>query len=304
MLGRLPLPPLGPAVRPRIAALLVLLAVLIVAGRAFGGPPGRPQPVALPAGTLEFRALDVGQGDALLLRLDGRTLMVDAGPDGATVRERVLPRFVALGIERIDQLVLTHADADHIGGAADLLCAVEIGRLVLADVPAAHPLLAEIRRLADERGVQVRLVGRGAEIDWHPRVETQVLHPRAGAVGDDNERSIVLRLTYGDAALLLTADVERKTETQLLEIGAPLDADVLKVAHHGAAGSTSEAFVRAVNPQIAVVAAGRDNAFAHPRETALQRLLAHGTQVFRTDLAGEVVVRTDGHRISVALERG
>ncbi len=286
--------------RPPIAALLVLLAVLIVMGRAFGGPPGRPQPAALPAGTLEFRALDVGQGDALLLRLDGRTLVVDTGPDGDTLREQVLPRFVALGVERIDYLVLTHADADHIGGAEGLLRAAEIGRLV----PADHPLLSDIRRLADERGVQVLLVSRGSEIPWHPGVQTRVLNPAAGAEGGDNDRSIVLRLTYGDAALLLAADVERKTESRLLESGAPLDADVLKVAHHGAAGSTSEALVRAVNPQIAVVTAGRDNAFAHPREAALQRLLAHGSQVFRTDLAGEVVVRTDGHRISVALERG
>ena len=96
--------------------------------------------------------------------------------------------------------------------------------------------------------MQVLWVSRGSEIAWHPGVQTRVLNPAAGAEGGDNDRSIVLRLTYGGAALLLAADVERNAESRLIETGAPLDADVLKVVHHGAAGSTSDVLVRAVNP--------------------------------------------------------
>ena len=279
-----------------------MVAVLVVLGRALGSPAGRPLPAPLPPTTLELRALDVGQGDALLLRLDDRTLLVDAGPDAQTVRETILPRLRAMQVVRLDYLVLTHPDADHIGGAPELMRTLPVGQVVVWDAPSDHPVFQEVLRLAGELPVPVRSVRQGDRLSWHPAVETQVLNPAAGDCSD-NDLSVVLRVVYGNAVFLLTGDLEQSVESELIRQALPLAADVLKVGHHGSDTSSSPAFLDRVAPQVAIVLAGRDNSFGHPREAVLDRLLDRGVAVFRTDLSGDVAVCTDGDVITVQLER-
>ncbi len=290
--------------------------MLVVIAQVFGAPPGRALPTPLPAGVLEMRALDVGQGDALLLRMDDRAALIDTGPDGRTMDARVLPRLASLGVSRLDYLLLTHSDADHIGGTPVLLRSMSVGELVMStaatdhpvleeacEVAAVHPVLCEIFEVATAQGVRVRRVESGQTLTWHPQVEVMVLNPRPDQSGDDNDLSVVLRVVYGNAALLLTGDLTRTAEGDLLELHDRLTADVLKVGHHGSDSSTSAAFLAAVAPQVAVVTAGRDNAFDHPRSTVLERLRTQGASVFRTDLGGDVAVRTDGVAITVLVER-
>ncbi|MBM4437769.1 MAG: MBL fold metallo-hydrolase [Actinobacteria bacterium] len=302
---RLPLPALGPSARPRLAAALLALAVLLVVGRAASGWLGAPGLRPLPSGTLELTMLDVGQGDGLLARMAGRAMLIDSGPSPEVAERIIVARLAAAGVRHLDYLVLTHADADHIGGAPAVLRAVSVGEIVVGDPAVDHPVQREVFRLARERSIPVRTVARGDVLPWHPAVYVRVLNPGGAAVErSNNDRSVALLLSLGEADVLLTGDMEAAAEGDLLAAAGRLEADVLKVAHHGSASSTSASFLAAVQPQVALASAGRDNPFSHPHDETLQRLLAQHVAIFRTDLAGNVTVRTDGVAIEVALQRG
>lgn len=289
--------------RPRLAALLLLVALLIVVASVIRAQPDSAALPPLADGELELRALDVGQGDALLTRLDDATMLVDAGADARIAGAAIVPQLRRLGVERIDYLVLTHADGDHIGGAPTIMREFAVETLVHADRDLNHPVMREVIDLASDAGVVVQQVKRGDALAWHPRVELSVLNPPEPGPDDDNDRSVVLHLAYRASAMLLTGDIEASVERELLESGILRPADVLKVPHHGSNSSSTAAFLNAVDPQIAVVSAGRYNVFDHPRDGALSRLRARGAEVFRTDLAGAVTLRTDGRVIQVFLER-
>ena len=285
-----------------IVGLLVFIA-FVVLGQAVGGPPGRSKPLPLPPGELELRVFDVGQGDAILLRFGERALLVDAGPDPQTARQVLLPRLARLGVDRLDGLVLTHADADHIGGAADILGALPVTTLWMSEPEQDHPLLSVIEAAAARAGSRIERPRDGEALQWHPAVPIQVRFAAADVAGGDNNQSMVLHVCYGDADFLLTGDIERAAERALVSANDGLEADVLKVAHHGASTSSSPEFLASVKPQVAIISAGLGNAFNHPRDDVLRRLRALDAQVFRTDLAGDVAVRSDGRAITVALER-
>ncbi len=297
------LPAPGPAARPRLAAILLVVALLIVLGSVVGAPPGPAIPPPLEPGVLELRGFDVGQGDALFTRLDDATLLVDAGPDADTAATSIIPELRQLGVERVDFLVLTHADADHIGGAPIVMREFPVGAVIHADAQLSHPVMRDVIALAAGGGTAVQRVRRGDTLSWHPNVTITVLNPSDTGPNGDNDRSIVLRLVYRDSAILLPGDIEAAAERDLLSSDAVLRADILKVAHHGSAGSTTADFLDAVAPQIAVVSAGRHNTFGHPRDGPLSRLRERDVAVFRTDLAGDISVRTDGRAIQVLLER-
>ena len=285
-----------------IVGLLVFIA-LVVVGQAVGGPPGRSTPAPLPPDELELRVFDVGQGDAILLRLGESALLVDAGPDPETARGVLLPRLARLGVAGLEGLVLTHADADHIGGAADILKALPVATVWMASSRQDHPLLSVIRAAARQGGARIKEPVDGQALEWHPALSVEMSIAAPSVASGDNNQSTVLHVRYGDADFLLTGDIERAAERVLVDAVGSLEADVLKVAHHGASTSSSPEFLAAVKPQVAVISAGLGNAFNHPRDDVLRRLRAAGARVFRTDLAGDVVVRTDGHVITVALER-
>ncbi len=282
---------------------LLLLVALVVLGQAVGGPSKRSTPPPLPAGQLELRVFDVGQGDSILLRFGERALLVDAGPDPQTARRVLLPRLARLGVKRLDAVALTHADADHIGGAADVLKALPVSTVWMAAKGHAHPLLSVIEAAAHRSGAAIERPGNRQFLDWHPAVSLRVLFASPDVARGDNDQSMVLQVRFGEADILLTGDIEQAAERDLVARASGLEADVLKVAHHGAGTSSSHEFLAAVQPQVAIISAGLGNAFNHPRDDVLRRLRGMGAQVFRTDLAGDVVVRTDGHEITVALER-
>ncbi len=282
---------------------LLLFIALVVLGQAIGGPPGRSTPPPLPVGELELRVFDVGQGDAILLRFRESALLVDAGPDPQTARQVLLPRLARLGVERLDALALTHADSDHIGGAADVLNALPVSAIWMAAKDGAHPLLSVIEAAADRAGAVIERPVDGQILDWHPAITLQAVFASPDVARGDNNQSMVLHVRHGEADILLTGDIEEAAERDLAQRVVGLEADVLKVAHHGAGTSSSREFLAAVQPQVAIISAGLGNAFNHPRDDVLRSLRVIGAHVFRTDLAGDVVVRTDGQHITVALER-
>jgi competence protein ComEC len=265
----------------------------------------QPWPADVGRGQLELTAIDVGQGDSLLVVFpDGKIMVVDAGgiltfgphprpPNLDTGEDVVSPYLWSRGIRHIDVLVVTHAHQDHVGGAAALAENFHPGRIWVGANPSAD-FLAAARRLH----IPVDAMHASGEFSFGG-TKIEPLSPPADysvkRVG--NNDSLAFRISYKDRTFLLTGDMERPMENRLLENPLALQADVLKVGHHGSKTSTSQEFLEAVSPSVAVISAGYENSFGHPHPDVLGRLGERHSAILRTDLDGLVTVRTDGEHL-------
>lgn len=253
-----------------------------------------------PDGLLHVHTLDVGQGDAILVVTpNGRRMLVDGGPSPSAVLDGLGRRFPPWD-RRLDVVVLTHPDADHVGGLPAVLDRYSVDVVIEPDVHHDTPDARAWRAATDaEAAAGARLLHAvaGMRIDLDPQagVIADVLWPpteRPPPPDAVNDHSVVLRLVHGRTTVLLTGDIESEVEARLVRDGAPLAADVLKVGHHGSDTSTTPAFLAAVRPSLAVISVGADNRFGHPTEGVLERLAS--VPVRRTDLEGAVEIVGDG----------
>lgn len=258
-------------------------------------------PPAPAAGELWITVLDVGQGLAVLARTEKHVLLYDTGPAFSVFADSgsrtILPYLRGEGIARVDALVVSHDDRDHSGGAASVLEGMPVAAL-WSSLPADHVLVAG--RESSERCA----AGRGWEWDG---VAFEFLHPGVAAPPGGaraNNRSCVLRIAASGGTVLLTGDIERAAEGELLRrVPGLLAADALLVPHHGSATSSSPEFVRKVAPRYAVFTVGYRNRFGHPREEVLGRYRDVGSTLLRTDTGGAVEIRFAGGSSRVELQR-
>jgi len=249
--------------------------------------------------------LDIGQGDAALVQApNGSRILVDGGPSGEAISE-ALGRRLPFDDRRIDLLVLTHPQADHMGGLPDVLRRYHVRQLLDTRYAADTALYADWRHAVADTGVTEVAAQRGEAMNLGDGVTVTVLNPpgdmNVQGTDDLNDSSIVLRLTMGGVSMLLTGDITGQAESDMLASGTNLQASVLKVAHHGSQTSSSPDFLRAVHPAIDVISVGANNPFGHPAADVVNRL--RDASVFRTDENGDVTVSTDGERIWVETQR-
>jgi competence protein ComEC len=276
----------GPAGSARARVRTLALAAVLGGGLFLLERLPAPPP---PLPTL--RALDVGQGDALLLQApDGTALLVDAGPP----RARVAAALRALRVPALDAVLVSHPHADHIGGLPEVLEALPVGALLHSAATGDSGEWRRVLATAAARGIPVLEPRPGERLRLRKTFLT-VLGPLPvdPASGGDaaNEQSLVVRWDAGGARFLLAGDVEQGAERTLLRWGPELRADVLKVAHHGSRSATGMEWLRAVRPRAAVISCGRENRHGHPAEETLLRLELAGVPVARTDLGGTITVQ-------------
>jgi competence protein ComEC len=283
---------------PRAAAsrrrLLGLALVAAVAATAIAAGSQRGGAGAPPAGT-RISVLDVGQGDATLVQHGAAAILVDAGEPGGDV----VARLREAGVRRLDALVVTHAQADHAGGAAAVLEAVDVGVVLDGRDGVREPTGSAMAAAARRHGVRLVPALAGLRVRAGP-LDLRVLWPQPRArgsppVGDPNLRAVVAELRAGGVSMLLAADAES-------EVLAQLDlrpVDVLKVAHHGSADAGLPAVLARLRPRIATISAGAHNRFGHPAPSTLRALRAAGAAVVRTDRHGTVRVTPAGGTLHV-----
>jgi len=276
--------------------------------------------LAQPADQLVVTFLDVGQGDATLIQVPGgRTLLIDAGqaypPDPRRGRpgydagaQVVVPYLQAMGVKRLDTLVLSHPDGDHVGGAPAVLRAVPVGDLWLYNPTAPERGQVEALAFARLNRLPVREPVEGERVQLASEVWLELLgapkQPFQGTRSDDNANCIAMRLVYRRVAVLLACDLEAVAEERLAESGVELRADLLKVSHHGSGHSSTGAFLDAVAPTYALISAGNGNPFGHPNQGALERIGQRGAEIWRTDRHGTITLRTDGFSLHLEGTRG
>lgn len=268
----------------RTVALILTLLTLAVWGYAGGRVRSGPQMVMI----------DVGQGDSILLRDGRRAILVDGGgwESGDLGGRVLLPALLAEGVTRLEALVMTHPDRDHCQGLVDISAFLPVREVWMG--PGWDPESCA-GRLAVIPGAAVRLLSRGdrREVgEWR----LTVLHPDPDERRGENERSLVLLAQAAGHRVLLTGDVESWAEQRLLSCcEAELRADILKVAHHGSRTSTSESFLEAVRPRLALISVGQRNVYHHPSPVVVERLQEHGVRVLRTDRDGAIAVSWGEH---------
>ena len=290
--------------------LLVIFAAIIVF-HPFSSPK--------PDGRLKIDFLDVGQGDAALITFPtGETLLVDGGgkpnfenfyvrreteepevfePDSASIGEAVVSQFLwEKGYSKIDYILATHADADHIQGLADVAKNFKVRAAFFGRMPENDADFAELYKVLQKRKVEIIKLKRADLLNFE-KASVEVLFPETDDSADavsDNNHSLVLRVIFGTKKFLLTGDIEKETERYLAQMPQFLEADVVKVAHHGSRTSSIQPFVDATQAEYAIISVGRKSQFGHPHTEVLQRWQMSGARTLTTGESGTITFSTDG----------
>jgi competence protein ComEC len=281
-------------VKPTSLAQVLIIALLLLHPFSAGRADGK----------LHVDFLDVGQGDSALITMpDGTTLLVDGGGNITDAARRIGETVVSeylwwRGLNEIDYILATHADADHIDGLNDVLKNFKVRSAFVARKPGNDPEFAKFLATLTQTNTHAETLQAGDAI-YFGDVEVSVLWPAAGGELSTNNDSLVLRVRYGDRSILLTGDIEKQAERALVESRQDLRADVVKVPHHGSKTSSTSDFVNATKPTLAIVSVGLNSRFGHPHEEVVQRWKASGANVLTTGVCGTITVTTDGKQISL-----
>ncbi len=296
----------------RIAAWAVAAALalgLAGCGELPSAPGGSadilPNPSASAAGAVdtvdapfEMHFIDVGQALSVLVECDGQFMLYDGGnvDDGSLVVSYLQNQ----GVEELQYVFCSHAHEDHVGGLAAALAYFPAYHVYSPVTEASTKCFQDFVKYTRQQGLQVEVPAAGTV--WQLGSATVTMLGPVAQYSDTNDTSIVLRIDYGSTSFLLTGDMEKTAETDLVNSGANLKADVLQVGHHGSSTSTGYLFLNAVLPEMAVISCGVGNKYGHPHEETLSILRDAGVDLYRTDLQGTITIGSDGQNYTVGYE--
>lgn len=243
---------------------------------------------------------DVGQGDSIYIRTpDGEDILIDGGPDATVLYElgRVMPFYDF----NIDTVILTHPHRDHLAGLLDVFEKYKVETIYHSGASYDSALYEKWLGRASDEGV-IKIITEYSKIDLGSGIFFEFLFPSSKNhvsrySAEVNNTSIVARLIYGESEFLLMGDAEREVEKLLLDSGLDLQADVLKLGHHGSESSSTENFLREVSPKFAIISSGIDNSYGHPHRVIVERLKRLGIDIFRTDKTGTICLESSGGNV-------
>lgn len=243
---------------------------------------------------LRVSFIDVGQGDSEFIELpNGETMLIDAGTN--ETGKNVVDYIKSLGYTSIDYVVGTHPHEDHIGGLDDVIKTFDIGSIYMPKVTADTKTFEDVLDAAESKNLMINTAKSGVSIMDTEDLSVKFLAPTLDSYENTNDYSAVVKVVYGETSYLFTGDAEEFSENLITD---DVNADVLKVGHHGSSTSTSTEFLKKVSPSSAVISCGKDNSYGHPHSETLQKLADMGTAVYRTDELGTIVSVSDGKTIT------
>jgi competence protein ComEC len=257
--------------------------------------------ISAASGNLTVHFLDVGQGDSILLEHGTDAMLIDSGEIG---KGDIVATFVkSEGITSLDYVVATHPHSDHIGGMSAILNDFPIGHFLDSGYTYTSKTYEDMLSTIDKKNIPFSTPKRGDKIDFSSGIDVKVLNPGSTYFTDDvNQNSIVLKVTDGSVSFLLMGDAGPEAESAIMEAGYDVNADILKVGHHGSRTSSGASFISAVSPAVSVIEVGAGNDYGHPHQETLDRL-QKASKVYRTDLDGTITVTTDGSTYRVTTQK-
>ncbi len=289
---------------------VALFAVLVAAGCSGAGitaQPGGKAPATVAAGSpLTVQVLDVGQGDAILIRTPEQVVLIDTGDVPA--RDKLVSMLKSQGITTVDKLIITHPHADHIGGAAALFANFTVKQVYDSGQKTTSNLYRQYLTQISKKKIPFAVVTAGTTIELGNEAQLRILAPEQPFIGgsepDLNNNSIVAKLIYGNFSMLMTGDAEKEAEERMLKKdAASLKSTLLKSGHHGSKTSSTLPFLKAVNAEAALISLGAGNEYGHPHTVVLKRYSDRKMQVYRTDTEGTLTVTSDGRTYAITKER-
>ena len=271
----------------------------------YGGPTG-PTPSLPVSGQVKVYIIDVGQGESILVTTDQSSLLIDAGENDKG--DEVLEFLDQLGLEKLDYVIATHPDADHIGGMDTVLQNIEVtdgvffGYLPDKLIPTTKTY-EDLLDVIEQKNLDLSLLRAGDTLDLGSGAVLSVLGPVTEEIDSKNNGSVVSRLDFGETSFLFNGDQEKEMEKLLLQSGADLDCDMMTMGHHGSSTSSTQEYLDAVTPEYASISCGKGNKYNHPHKETIQKLEQMDVEYYRTDLSGNITFTSDGSTNSVPPEK-
>lgn len=276
----------------RILALTVALLILLTGCLPQAEKPTRTDAEA--PEELELHFIDVGQGDCILLKTGGQSILIDAGPAAAS--PKLCEYLKSVGTERLTAFVGTHPHEDHLGGAAAVLYTFGADNVYMTDEPSTGYFYERLLDALSEKGITPNVPQTGA-VYTLGELKFEFLSPKRD-FEDTNNNSLVILVTFKNARMLFMGDAEKEVENELLYEGANIRADLLKVGHHGSRNASTARFLSRVSPACAVIQCEKGNSYGHPHKETLTRLKNCGANILRCDNSGTIVIKCDGNVFS------
>ena len=301
---------------PIIITVVILLAVIGLLFFKYGEKLfdisffDKEEPTTASGDEVQFHVIDVGQGDAILITTKDGNMLIDAGDLSNESQDKLESYLKGQGIKSFEYVVFTHTDADHIGSGDIIINNYDVKTVIMPDYQATTKVYGRLVDAIDKNGVDLILIGEdkdctqsGYTFKLGPITHT-VMAPTED-FNDPNEMSVVIKSVYGETSLLLTGDAEHKSEEAMLEeyTRGELDVDILKAGHHGSSTSTTKEFFDEVTPEVALISCGEGNKYGHPHEETLDRFEEAEIEVYRTDIHGTIVIKTDGVTYTIETEK-
>ncbi|WP_052343490.1 MBL fold metallo-hydrolase [Bacillus massiliigorillae] len=252
--------------------------------------------VETPKGTLEVHFVDVGQGAAQVIVTPNKKVMVIDGGNNDD-EDDMVAYLNQLGVKKVDILVGTHPDADHIGGIDAVIDAFDIGKIYMPKIQSNTQTFQSVLQSVQNKGLKVTTAQAGVTLELDSAVQAKMIAP-IGVSNETNEMSAVVRLVYGERSFLFTGDAGLPSEEAMIASGETLKSDVLLVGHHGSRHSTGQAFIDVVQPKYAVIQVGKNN-YGHPEQEILARLTNASAKIYRTDTDGTIIFKSNGNNLEV-----
>ena len=279
-----------------VTVIMVLIAVIVglFFGKdaLFGGKGPTVEPVS--GGEVQFHFIDVGQGDAALIRTEHGDILIDAGTNSS--EDELKAYLDSMGVKDLEYAVFTHPHEDHIGGADMVLNTYNVKRVILPDATATTKTFERMMDAIEAEKCEV--IESAPDYEFYVgELRCTILAPISTSYTETNNYSVVLRADYGETSVLFTGDAEVDSEAEMLEryrFKGMLDCDLLKSGHHGSDTSSSQEFLDAVTPAFAVISVGEGNTYDHPKQVTLAKYDAMNIQYFRTDKEGSIVFTSTG----------
>ena len=267
-------------------------------GTASQPDSGAPSATAQASANVTIKFIDVGQGEAILIALPEKTMLIDAGPTGSA--PKIAQVLQELGRDKIDYLVATHPDEDHIGGMADVISNTQIGTIYAPNKTNNTATYRKFLTTIQNNNLQITLAEAGTIIDQTDSYKLEILWPKKDAnFPDTNDYSIIIKLTVGNKTFLFTGDAP----TSAILDSNPGHIDVLKVSHHGSRTGTTEVLIHKLSPTYAVLSYAVDNSYGHPMQSVLNALHKHSVEVWGTGANGTITITCDGTTIDISSEK-
>jgi competence protein ComEC len=277
--------------KKRISLLLIIIAfILPITGCTKATLGNAPDP-----NKLLVHYIDVGQADSILIQVNNKNLLIDAGnyEDGT----KVMTYLQKQGVKKLDYIIATHPHEDHIGGMSFIIKKFDVGQFYAPRTTNNTKNFEGMITALKNKKLKINLAKNGVLLNLGLNTNCEILSPNSNKYDDINNYSATIKLNYGSTSFLFMGDAHKISESEIIKTGANISCDVLKIAHHGSSSSSSIEFLDLASPKFAIISCGKNNDYGHPHKQTLDKLKQKNVILYRTDLNGTIVLQSDGTKI-------